>query len=325
MSRMVTQGTPGGMGAGAACEAEERTVSSVTGDRLCVGCGFNLTGQRVVREPRHGLLIVRCPECAMVAALQEYPALARWSARWAALLGALWCLLLLAGVGATGAFLFGMNMVTLDEGRMLYGHQIGLAYAQWESEEVAAGRMVTAATGQSGNTGAWASVSSAWWATADRAAIWRRAGGLRTVIGESAGVVWPAVVMVCFPMGCVGGVMVMRGRWKARLVLMAAPLLIAGAMVFVFVQAEAMSAGATMTYAAALATQEVWWKLVSVTLGVAALPLLAGLMLGRRVVRWLLSWMLPARLLGAFGVLWEVDGLALPRPRSSGGRNGRAG
>ena len=67
---------------------ERRTVSILVGDRLCTKCGYNLTGQPVLREPHYEMLIVRCPECGAVAALQEYPVLGRWAGRWAALLAA---------------------------------------------------------------------------------------------------------------------------------------------------------------------------------------------------------------------------------------------
>ena len=47
------------------------TPKLVTGDRFCTGCNYNLIGQRVVREEHYSLFIVRCPECATVASVQD--------------------------------------------------------------------------------------------------------------------------------------------------------------------------------------------------------------------------------------------------------------
>ena len=50
----------------------------MTGDRFCTKCGYNLVGQEIVREKHYELLIVRCPECATVTGLQDYPRLGTW-------------------------------------------------------------------------------------------------------------------------------------------------------------------------------------------------------------------------------------------------------
>ena len=60
----------------------EERVSVTYGDRLCTHCHYNLIGQPVLREPYYSMLIVRCPECGTVAAMQEYPQLGRWANRW---------------------------------------------------------------------------------------------------------------------------------------------------------------------------------------------------------------------------------------------------
>ena len=51
--------------------AREQRVSVIVGDRLCVHCGYNLTGQNIYREPYYELLIARCPECGSVASVLE--------------------------------------------------------------------------------------------------------------------------------------------------------------------------------------------------------------------------------------------------------------
>ena len=71
-------------------ESRAERVAIITGTRLCIRCGFNLTGQTILREPAYDLLIARCPECGTVAPLQEYPPLGAWQRRWAVLLAVLW-------------------------------------------------------------------------------------------------------------------------------------------------------------------------------------------------------------------------------------------
>ena len=44
-------------------DARAERIAVVTGTRLCIRCGFNLTGQMILREPAYDLLIARCPEC----------------------------------------------------------------------------------------------------------------------------------------------------------------------------------------------------------------------------------------------------------------------
>ncbi|MHC4949188.1 MAG: hypothetical protein ACYTG1_13185, partial [Planctomycetota bacterium] len=108
-------------------EREER-VSVLVGDRLCIGCGYNLTGQPVLREPHYRLLIVRCPECATVAGLQEYPVLGRWANRWAALVAALWFVVLLAFAFGSSASLFGMSIVSGEEACRPYRERLHEGY-----------------------------------------------------------------------------------------------------------------------------------------------------------------------------------------------------
>jgi hypothetical protein len=94
----------------------EVRISTVVGDRLCIKCGFNLSGQPVVRESVYGMAIVRCPECSTIASLQEYPLLGRWARRIAAALAALWLLLLIGGTFATAGIMFGMSQQCLESG-----------------------------------------------------------------------------------------------------------------------------------------------------------------------------------------------------------------
>ena len=83
----------------------------LTGDRFCTKCGYNLIGQQIVREEYYSMLIVRCPECATVASVQEYPLLGGWAIRWGALLAALWFITLVAWWPGSSGIVFGMSLV----------------------------------------------------------------------------------------------------------------------------------------------------------------------------------------------------------------------
>ena len=70
---------------------QKRVVQKiVTGDRICVHCGYNLFGQEIFREEHYSMLVVRCPECATIASVQDNPLVSRWASRWGAVLAALW-------------------------------------------------------------------------------------------------------------------------------------------------------------------------------------------------------------------------------------------
>src|SRR5688572_5228275 len=109
-------------------EGEVR-VSVLMGDRLCAACAYNLTGQTIVREPHYKLLIVRCPECATVASVQEYPLLGRWAVRWAMVLAGIWFLVLVAMWIASGATVFGFSLGTAEWAQGGYQREMWNAYS----------------------------------------------------------------------------------------------------------------------------------------------------------------------------------------------------
>lgn len=125
-----------------ALTADQR-VSTLVGDRLCVTCGFNLTSQTVVREPHYRMLIVRCPECATIASLQEFPLLGRWAARWGALLAALWLLVMILFTLGTAGAIFGISLGVSREAcgpvaRLISTEYSNFTKAQQEAEAAAA-------------------------------------------------------------------------------------------------------------------------------------------------------------------------------------------
>ena len=94
---------------------ECQTVGEIRADRACVGCGFNLFGQSIVKEEHYGLGICRCPECGTVAALQSYPVMSHWVNRFRVLIAAIWIVLLLAFFAGNIGVISGLTAAACDE------------------------------------------------------------------------------------------------------------------------------------------------------------------------------------------------------------------
>ena len=106
----------------------EITVAShcsfVTGDRLCIRCGYNLIGQSILREPHYNLLIARCPECGAAAGVQEYPLLGPWAHRWGMIIAALWFILIIGFWAGSSGTIMGLSMGAAEESGRNYERYI---------------------------------------------------------------------------------------------------------------------------------------------------------------------------------------------------------
>jgi len=118
-------------------ESRPESFDEIRADRACIGCGFNLYGQTVTKEPHYGMAIARCPECGTVAALQTYPVMTHWANRFRTLTAALWVVILL------GLFLGNMmSMMGMTQGASnIAGNKmsdiIGEANHVWVQEQEA--------------------------------------------------------------------------------------------------------------------------------------------------------------------------------------------
>lgn len=75
-------------------------VAQVEHDTLCENCGYNLHMQAVRRDPRTGILLIRCPECGRFHAAPVPSAqLQVWMRRGITCLSILWVFALLALIG----------------------------------------------------------------------------------------------------------------------------------------------------------------------------------------------------------------------------------
>lgn len=280
----------------------EERLDVLTGDRCCAGCGFNLAGQTIVREAHYGLLMVRCPECGVVAALQEYPALSRVAGRLRMLVAAIWALILVGGMAATGAIVYGFAWATAE---MVVSPYTRAIHTSWDK--------AFAAMPEPKPSGYWEQqrLSAEWWKGLPPSSFLAEHGGWASLnwLGLLS---WVLAAAVLVPIGMVWAVLLTRLR-GLKLLLAFVPAVGFGGLLLA---TEVMSDGGYPLSNAAW--RQVGWLPMAMTLVFAAGSLWVGALLGRRVARAALAMTLPPQLLAAFGYLWRVDGLAQPRIRLRG-------
>lgn len=295
----------------------EERVSTVVGGRLCAACGFSLVGQSIVREPHYRLLIVRCPECGTVAALQEYPALGRWAHRWAALLAALWLVALIAALFASAGIVFGVSHGIAESSSQDFAMAIATAHNDWynglENQNASAVSRWAGPGGQPAHAytfidlqwwsqqdpGAHLAAQGGWWKALRRGALW----GLWFLlpIGVAIGTFWSIALL---------GVR----RFSALLV---SVVILGMAASFLFLSLRSASAGifAGVAYANHLALGTLGFFAGGLPLAVAGACIVGGIWFGRPLVRLLVRTLLPPSLRGPLALLWTADGLPPPGTR----------
>jgi len=103
----------------------------IRADRACIGCGFNLYGQTVSKDPHYGLAIARCPECGQVATLQSYPTMSRWVNRFRALLASLWVSILIVLLLISTIFTIEIAMSSMQLASDELTDHIGASHESW--------------------------------------------------------------------------------------------------------------------------------------------------------------------------------------------------
>lgn len=324
-------------------EARAERIAVITGTRLCIRCGFSLTGQMILREPTYDLLIARCPECGTVAPVQEYPPLGAWQRRWAMLLAALWFAAVLAV--AYGTILLPRsttNIISWQMNPRLISH-IGDAWRPAVIDAMAAVRandgsdkalsptMIAIAqqyiswydSGQyseavieqwieQGSTG----IDPQWWKD-NRAAVmatapplgWR---WLRTVPLAS----WLPKLLAAGASGALWAVVLLHLRLRSQLVF--AGLMLIAAVAIIAWSRPTLANAAWIGWQAnawTLAQLESWPPAAAASLAMFAVPFLTGLVFGRPVVRLVARLLLPPRACQAIAPLWLCDGKTPPRTR----------
>jgi hypothetical protein len=288
--------------------ASEPGASIVTGDRLCTCCGYNLIGQSIVREPTYGLLIIRCPECATAAGVQEYPLLGRWGSRWGAVLAVLWLMFLVGMWPAASGIITGFCIATAEAASRDYGWHLEHLH-----QEAAGGPSMPAIPG-----GATVIVQTSgsqfatWWQKQDPATLLADAGGWRGAADWDALLLWVPAFLLTFAVGWFwSGVLVhLRRAWLlvvAALILALSALSVGMGMVGWFVDQPSWYWMA--------ARRQIGPPLAVLTLLFATIPLGLGLAFGRSLTRGLILALLPPRLRGALAVFWVAEGKPPPGVR----------
>jgi hypothetical protein len=284
---------------------------------MCTRCGYNLIGQRIVREKHYAMLIVRCPECATVASVQEYPLLGGWARRWGVVLAALWFILLLATFPASSGAIFGFSLVIAEEAARGYAAHLTELHAASEAQatvpsQPSSTRIVNIPGGviQLSRT---SGDFEKGWRQQDHRALLAAAGGWRGAVeGEALLILVPVSVFV-FVVGWLWSVFLiqLKRRW---LVVCAAAILVLTCLFALFPVLEWRTLGPSWSRMAALG--QLGLPTLAVSVAFCIIPLGLGLWLGRPLTRFCVRGLLPPRLWHALVLLWTAEGLAPPAPRA---------
>lgn len=306
----------------------EERVSQLAGDRLCTRCSYNLTGQPVLREPHYDMLIVRCPECAAVASVQEYPLLGKWAARWGLLLAAAWFVVLVGMLFATAGVVTGVAFVSSESAARPFAQHIAEVQKAYMLEQQAAQPTTTpqqqqTAAIQIGGAprsviidrapGPWTPLDSDWADTQDFGAMLAGLGGW-TALADVSGIrrVWTPLALGLFIGGCVWAIALAQVRRRWLLLAAALPIALAGVFALITLAGDSAPIGWGWSPVLHAARRELAPPIVMLTIAFSYLPLAAGMLAGRPIVRGLIRALLPPRLRGALAILWLVDGKEPP-------------
>lgn len=291
-------------------------VSSLTGDRFCTGCGFNLAGQAVLREPHYGMLMVRCPECAAVASLQEYPLLGRWPTRLRALMAAVWVLFMAVLLLATVGILLAHVDVARQTGVRQFSRGLIAANLEWARQQPEPFRSSWTGPLENSYAGDYTPLTPVWVASADLRAValsaTGNAGGFRWRTGASVAAL---LAWWLFIPGVVWSVAMPHVRRRGMLVAALVPGGAAAAFVAAQAASGAVPAAMPVPFAGNVAADFVGSGVGFVLLGFSLLALVCGMWAGRPLCRWLVRLLLPPSLRGPLSVLWTADGLPPPSTR----------
>ena len=298
-------------------ERTEEPLSTIEGDRLCAGCAYNLRGQTVVRETHYGLAIVRCPECGVPAAIQEYPLLGRWPGRIRVFVALSYILACLFALFMTFILLMATTAVMSEASDEKHANTIAQKWADFVNEEEAKGNEPLATMPMFNqpsrdNDGklvayTWNYVDLKWWrSNRSHTPFTDRVG---EVVLQTKGAV--VLLSIAFVLG--GSVWVVLLLSARRPVAMAV-ILIPAAAVWLFVSSDMFQGNGFSGWqpAVGIAQDEMFTATAAVVIALWALMGGIGVFVGRSLARLAVRALLPPTLRGSLAELWFTDNKPLP-------------
>ncbi len=299
-------------------------TSAIIGDRACVKCGFNLHGQIVVRDPEYGLLVARCPECGTAASLQEHPILGRWASRWAAMLAAVWLLVIVGLILFSGVVIGLISVGLATDACKPIRERIATSFKEHLVAEQAAMTQEEFQTAYPNfiSIASWPAdqypwVTASWWEGQDAAAFLGN-GPLDNYDWRIAKT-WIPFGLFTFTAGVFLAVTIAHRR-GFTLVLPALAIGSISAALVLLVTGEdpVLSAfsgtnwGGLVDLNGLAALHAAGFAFVTVLVQTAVIA--AGLMVGRPLARLIVRALVPPRIRAPLGFLWSAD--RLPQPRT---------
>jgi len=317
----------------------------IRADRACIGCGFNLFGQTVTKEPHYGMAITRCPECGTVAALQTYPAMSHWVNRFRSIIAAVWIVMLLGAFAGNTMILTGFSLSAVELSSENLAEIIGASHEEWgKAKEAQAAALkdaggttptstpTTTPTAASTTTTVFngsttfttatgatvvipgAGSSSFRWVTISEE--WRKDHLDSTI--EQAGGVWANVdaefLIIMIPGVIVGvlcgvfwSVTLLGGTKKRAMFVPLIACLIAVAMVIGINNADS-----SFQWAREIARGYYAPIIAPIMISIQLAALCFGVLLGRKIARFVVVMALPARNRVPLSLLWTCEGHSLP-------------
>ena len=298
-------------------ERTEEPLSTVEGDRLCAGCSYTRRGQTVVREPHYGLAIVRCPECGVPAALQEYPLLGRWPGRIRVFVALSYTLACLFALFMTFMILMGTTAAMSEAADNTLASTIAERWAEHVNEEEALGNtplsgmpLFNQPTRDSEGKlvpYVWNYVDRDWWRSVrqDETLTTRVIDVARNTRG-----IWILLGVVFLIGGCVWIVLLLSARRPAAfLIILIPPVFV---VLFIFSGTFENSGFNGWSPATSIAQDEIFsaTSVVVLTLWIVFGGL--GILIGRSLARLGVRALLPPTLRGSLAELWFTDNKPLP-------------
>ena len=243
-----------------------------------------------------------CPECGTVAAMQEYPTVARMTWRIRMLLAAAWIAALLAGMVITGAIVYAFAQSAMQAIVTPYQSAIQAAWNDHSSKNLTPAQQ---ANWWMGNQGL-----EQWWQGLPPSKFFAEFGGWGALNWWGLFILTFAAA-VLIPVGVVWSVALARLRGWRLLAVLLIPLVFTG----LFAIDDFVNVNSVWFFGPQyLVQRQIGWLPLGLSAAACTLFLFAAALAGRPIARTFLRLVLPARLLAAFSFLWIVDGKPLPRP-----------